>query len=647
MIDSKDSAMRLLLISGLACLPSLAQSLYPCQASPALEKFHQALYSAPRDQRARMAREKLQQDPGNLFLHRWYLETVTGAVVADEYKTLLDQHPGDAAYLFLYGRALRMNDPARAMEYLEQALRKEPRLPWAHIELAQMYLARKPKAEPKAIDHLNAFIQICPQNPDAYIGMRNIDDRYFLVDGARRLRFLLGDRIDGVAALYFPALWSAELRIAAAEQKEGVRSLINADIDRLKDADPAIRHQGYLLLADAPGPVAAKVEASPDTAAEAVREWHVQHPHPKAGDRAAHKKYYQAQLKAADEWIKKYPGEFTPLHERFVALDMLDASKSDLEAAGDALIRNEDKRTSIAGSSVRVHVAEVWLRHRIRVSEIPAIVEKGIERTQRPEGWNVIADAYLELDKPFKAREALDRMQEWLEKYKSSRPASYAANEGRYYLAMAKLAEKQGNKLDALTYYERAIATHHVNPTEQAHKLWNELGGTNEGWLTFSNPPLAGTIAPGSTAPRATSRAQVGKPLPAMSLKDFEGKTWTVASFQGKTTLINVWATWCGPCQRELPFLQKLYDKITNESDLQVLTLNVDEEVDKVQPYLKKYKYTFPVLPAHTYVRGLLPNLSIPRNWIVDKQGLMREETIGFGGDGNQWIADALAKLRE
>jgi thiol-disulfide isomerase/thioredoxin len=132
-----------------------------------------------------------------------------------------------------------------------------------------------------------------------------------------------------------------------------------------------------------------------------------------------------------------------------------------------------------------------------------------------------------------------------------------------------------------------------------------------------------------------------------MSLKDFEGKTWTVASFQGKTTLINVWATWCGPCQRELPFLQKLYDKITNESDLQVLTLNVDEEVDKVQPYLKKYKYTFPVLPAHTYVRGLLPNLSIPRNWIVDKQGLMREETIGFGGDGNQWIADALAKLRE
>ena len=80
---------------------------------------------------------------------------------------------------------------------------------------------------------------------------------------------------------------------------------------------------------------------------------------------------------------------------------------------------------------------------------------------------------------------------------------------------------------------------------------------------------------------------------------------------------------------------------------MQVLTLNVDDGIAKVQPYLSKNKYTFPVLLAKAYVHVLLPQLSVPRNWIVDKEGLMREATIGFGGNGNQWIDNALAKLRE
>jgi thiol-disulfide isomerase/thioredoxin len=238
-------------------------------------------------------------------------------------------------------------------------------------------------------------------------------------------------------------------------------------------------------------------------------------------------------------------------------------------------------------------------------------------------------------------------MQEWLEQNKNSRSTAYAHTEGNYYLSMARLAEKLGNKLDALVYYERAIATRHVHPVDAAHKLWNELGGTNEGWLIYSNPPSTPAGAPVSSTPRVTSRAEIGKPLPALTLKDFGGATWTLASFQGKTTLINVWATWCAPCQKELPHLQKLYEKIKDQSDLQVVTLNVDEEIDRVQPYLRKNKYTFPVLPARTYVHALLPNLSIPRNWIVDKAGLMREESIGFGGSGTQWMENALAKLRE
>jgi thiol-disulfide isomerase/thioredoxin/tetratricopeptide (TPR) repeat protein len=575
--------MRLLFLSGLACLPALAQATYSCDEPPP---------------------------------------------------------PGEITSLYQQGRALMNKDARRAIGIMQQVLAREPRFPWARLTLGQIYLLPQAKDEPRAIDNLNAYIQLCPANLDAWSDLRRIQDRDFATDGARRLRFLLTNRRDDQAVTYYPILWSTELRIATAHEQESVRGRIAQDLERLKTV-ASLQREGHKILGEArsPGPS--------ETAAQAVRDWHTEHPRPNPSDRAAQKKYARALLKAADEWVKKYPGEFTPLHERFVALEMADASKSDLKAAGEALMRHEDGRASLPGTSVRLHVARVWLQRQIRVADIPAIVEKGMERRPAPEGFAIIADAYLELDKPFKAREALDRLQDWLEQNKTARTAQYTSTQAQYYTAMARLAEKQGSKLDALTYYERAIAISRTNSSERAHALWKELGGTNEGWLIFSNPPASTSATPGSTAPRVTSRAQVGKPLPPLTLKDFEGKTWTLASFQGKTTLINVWATWCGPCQKELPFLQKLYDRIRSQPDVQVLTLNVDEDIDKVKPYLAKNKYTFPVLLAHAYVRALLPNLSIPRNWIVDKEGLMREETIGFGGSGNQWIDNALEKLKE
>jgi thiol-disulfide isomerase/thioredoxin len=142
-------------------------------------------------------------------------------------------------------------------------------------------------------------------------------------------------------------------------------------------------------------------------------------------------------------------------------------------------------------------------------------------------------------------------------------------------------------------------------------------------------------------------RAEVGKPLPILEVKDLEGRTWTLTDLEGRTTLVNLWATWCGPCVQELPYVQKLYERIQSHRGMQVLTLNVDRDVEKVQPFLEKHNYTFPVLLARSYVKALFPTLSIPRNWITDKTGTLREETVGFGGSGNQWVENVLAKLRD
>ena len=58
-----------------------------------------------------------------------------------------------------------------------------------------------------------------------------------------------------------------------------------------------------------------------------------------------------------------------------------------------------------------------------------------------------------------------------------------------------------------------------------------------------------------------------------------------------------------------------------------------------IEPFLKENRYTFPVLPARAYVDKLLPSLSIPRNWIVDAQAVLKLESIGFGGgNDDKWV---------
>jgi thiol-disulfide isomerase/thioredoxin len=98
-----------------------------------------------------------------------------------------------------------------------------------------------------------------------------------------------------------------------------------------------------------------------------------------------------------------------------------------------------------------------------------------------------------------------------------------------------------------------------------------------------------------------------------------------VKSLNGKVVLINLWATWCGPCNAKLPQLQKLYDQAKGRPDLQILTFNIDEDLGLVEPFVKEKGYTFPVVPAYSYVVNLLNGYAIP------KTGCSVRKAIGNG----------------
>jgi hypothetical protein len=93
--------------------------------------------------------------------------------------------------------------------------------------------------------------------------------------------------------------------------------------------------------------------------------------------------------------------------------------------------------------------------------------------------------------------------------------------------------------------------------------------------------------------------------------------------------------------------LQKLYNKVRERKDLTVLTLNTDDNLGLILPFLEENKYTFPVLPADAYVHKLVPELSIPRNWIVDANGVLKTERVGFGGGDDKWVDDMIAVMEK
>src|SRR5262249_14972838 len=125
--------------------------------------------------------------------------------------------------------------------------------------------------------------------------------------------------------------------------------------------------------------------------------------------------------------------------------------------------------------------------------------------------------------------------------------------------------------------------------------------------------------------------------LPEFALADLQGKKWQLADLKGKVAFINFWATWCGPCKQELPYVQKLHEQMKENRDVVILTFNIDDQIELVEPFMKENKYNFVVVPAQGFAEG--QNIySIPRNWVVSGDGVLQFEGKGFGGEGDEWM---------
>lgn len=111
---------------------------------------------------------------------------------------------------------------------------------------------------------------------------------------------------------------------------------------------------------------------------------------------------------------------------------------------------------------------------------------------------------------------------------------------------------------------------------------------------------------------------------PEFSLRDINKQKVSLSDYQGKVVLVNFWATWCGPCQAEMPHLQKMYVEL-EEQGFVVLSISADNARDasKVKPLIKRNGYTFPVLldTDSTVLNQYNPESVLPYNILIGRDG--------------------------
>ncbi|HEX5084501.1 MAG TPA: TlpA disulfide reductase family protein [Blastocatellia bacterium] len=136
----------------------------------------------------------------------------------------------------------------------------------------------------------------------------------------------------------------------------------------------------------------------------------------------------------------------------------------------------------------------------------------------------------------------------------------------------------------------------------------------------------------------------VNDPL-KFTLTRLDGSPFKLGDYRGKVIVMNFWATWCGPCLTEMPLFEKTMAKYKEDKDVFFLAISTDEDRELVAPYLKRYKYTFPIV-YDEYLNDLFGISSIPTTIILDRNGQVSFRQAGFNPRGD-FVATLSEKIED
>ena len=160
--------------------------------------------------------------------------------------------------------------------------------------------------------------------------------------------------------------------------------------------------------------------------------------------------------------------------------------------------------------------------------------------------------------------------------------------------------------------------------------------------VAFTIGLALGCLFYGCSSPRSVSvRAASVKPdkerknAPEFALKDADGKTVRLSDYKGKVVLLDFWATWCGPCKIEIPWLKEFQRKFRDRG-FEIIGVSMDDEGwQVVKPFVAELGINYRIVIGDDSTAQLYGGVdALPTTFVIDREGKIAAVHVGLTGKG-------------
>lgn len=175
-------------------------------------------------------------------------------------------------------------------------------------------------------------------------------------------------------------------------------------------------------------------------------------------------------------------------------------------------------------------------------------------------------------------------------------------------------------------------------------------GGDGQANTSEPSNTAGSNSGPTNTAKKNSDFPALAEKAATAEMKHVDGSTSTVADYKGKVLLLNMWATWCGPCRAEMPALVKMQDE-HRDKGFEIIGLNTDDGDTKemIEKFAKEMNLNYKLVWAPTEQQAALLKISnfdgIPQSFVVDRDGKLRGVFRGGGKSEVQKMEELVAKV--
>jgi peroxiredoxin len=167
---------------------------------------------------------------------------------------------------------------------------------------------------------------------------------------------------------------------------------------------------------------------------------------------------------------------------------------------------------------------------------------------------------------------------------------------------------------------------------------------------TACDPATCGKACDMSKCPGAANAdvgLDVGRTPPPFTLKDLAGNAVSLSDFEGKVVVLDLWATWCGPCRQEVPVLVSLYEEFKDRG-LVIVGVGLDEGgAEVLAPFAEANRMSYPVLVGDKAFGVTYKVTSIPTTFVIGRDGKIAAKHVGFSPAVETALREDIARLIE